>query len=443
MINTLLIFKDEALKQTATKALQDYYRDQVKVQVLPSLQDAIEQFEADKTIFDLVLFEQTTTSLTMVKMLLPLGNGAKFLMCSDLQIDLAPFQGEFTIDRVPAGTLGAELSKLIKKFEVLGHLPPVAGVTEEYVSVKPEVMLSYCPLNYNVFIKMSDGRFVKLFSKGDPVGKEDFEKFRREKGIGLFYFKKSEYQEVLEQSVSKIEKISNEVPLPEEKAVKEAVQANAAVRDIVAQMGFTPQAQMIARSSVAMTAKIIGTKPKLSKILSDLKKKEGSYVSNHSIAVGTLACAIAYRLEWQSAATYFKLSLAAFMHDITLDDKLAKVNFLKDADKSKFSPEEINKIKLHPVHAADYVRKMTEIPADVDQIVFQHHERPDGTGFPRALGVKYISPLTCVFIAAHDIVEFLDAREGETIAAFLWENEELYKNGTFRKIWLALKADIK
>jgi len=223
--------------------------------------------------------------------------------------------------------------------------------------------------------------------------------------------------------------------------VKEAAKAHMAVKDIIDQMGFTAEAQKIARSSVAMTAKLIGNKPKLSKILSDLKNRDGTYVSSHSISVGTLACTIAHKLEWHSPATYFKLSLAAFMHDITLHDDLAKVSQLKEASLEHFTSEELNKIKLHPIHAADYVRKMTEIPGDVDQIVFQHHEKPNGTGFPRSLSGKMISPLSAVFIVAHEIVEFMRNREGEAIDVFLKENEELYHQGTFRKIWLALKQD--
>ena len=127
------------------------------------------------------------------------------------------------------------------------------------------------------------------------------------------------------------------------------------------------------------------------------------------------------------------------MHDITLDEKLARIQLLQEANKSDFTAEELNKLKLHPIHAAEYVRRMSEIPSDVDQIVFQHHERPDGTGFPRNLSGKLISPLSSVFIVAHAVVDFMSKREGESIDVFLTENEELYKSGNFRKIWLALK----
>jgi HD-GYP domain-containing protein (c-di-GMP phosphodiesterase class II) len=443
MINALLIFKDEALKQNAIKTIQTYYKDKASVQSLSSLQEAVEQLETQKTIFDLILFEQRTPSLTMAKMLFPLGNSAKYIMCNDVTIDTTSIQ-DYIIEHAPLDALEVILPKIFKKFEVLGYLIPASNVSDEYISVSSAVMASYCPLNYDVYIKMVDGRFVKLFKKGDPIERADFDRYQKEKGIELFYFKKVEYNEILNQTAARLDKIASTVPLPEEVVVKEAQKSHAVVKDIVSQLGFTPEAQSIAKSSVAMTVKLIGTKPKLSKILSDLKKKEGSYISSHSISLGTLSCAIAYKLEWHSAATFFKLSLAAFMHDISLSDKLAQMNgSLKDAANGEYSSDEINKIKLHPVHAADYVRKMSEIPADVDQIVFQHHERPDGSGYPRSLSGKFISPLSAVFIIAHDIIEFMRLRPTEPIDVYLKENEELYHQGVFRKIWLSLNSDFK
>jgi len=440
MVNTLLVFKDDGLKQAATSTLQSHYRNQVKILYLSTLQEAVEHLEENKTAFDLIIFEQRSSSLTMAKVLFPLGIGAKFIVCTETSLDFSVLKQEFMIDQIGLNTLEPDLTRTIKNLESMGYVHQSSN-TDEYVSVRADIVASYCPLNYDVYVKLNDGKYVKLFHKGDPIERADFDRYQKEKGIGLFYFKKTEYKEVLDNQVKRIEKIANTVPLPEANVVIEAVKSHTAVKDIITQMGFTPEAQALARSCVAMTAKLLSSKPQFSKILTDLRKKEGPYVGAHSISVGTVACAIAYKMDWHSAATYFKLSLAAFMHDITLEDKQAQIHLLKDATQDNFTHEEMNKIKLHPVHAADYVRKMSEIPADVDQIVFQHHERPDGSGFPRSLSGKFISPLSAVFIVAHDLVEFVRKREGETITVFLAENEELYKGGNFRKIWLALKSD--
>ncbi len=441
MIHALLVFKEEVLKQSAARALQAHYRDQASIEYMDSLQEAIEILESKERKYDLVVFEQRTKSLTMAKVFFPLCSGAKFLMCEQDKIDVSAIPPDFIVEQVLLFTMEVDIPKTIKKYETMGYLPPVSGIKDEYVSVRPEIMASYCPLNHNVYIKMSDGRFIRLFNKGDPITRADFDRYQKEKGVDLFYFNKIEYQEVLEETANKLDAISETIPLPEELVIDEAEKSHEVVRDIVRQVGFTPEAQKIARSSVAMTAKLINSKPKLSKILTDLKKQGGTYVGAHSISVGILACSIAHKMEWHSAATFFKLSLSAFMHDITISDKLAEMNTLDDAAKAGFTSDEINKMKLHPVHAADYVRKMSEIPADVDQIVFQHHERPDGSGFPRNLSSHFISPLSSVFIVAHDLLDFIRKRPGETLEVFLNENKELYNHGNFRKIWLALHSD--
>ena len=82
---------------------------------------------------------------------------------------------------------------------------------------------------------------------------------------------------------------------------------------------------------------------------------------------------------------------------------------------------------------------MDEIPSDVDIIVLQHHERPNGTGFPKGLRSNQIAPLASVFIVAHDIVDQLTATAGQfDLKKFVKNTEALYQNATFKKIWKTL-----
>jgi response regulator RpfG family c-di-GMP phosphodiesterase len=82
---------------------------------------------------------------------------------------------------------------------------------------------------------------------------------------------------------------------------------------------------------------------------------------------------------------------------------------------------------------------MNEIPSDVDIVVLQHHERPDGTGFPRGLHSHQISPLASVFIVAHDILDqILMLGEKFNLQEFLRRTEKEYDGHSFRKVWKAL-----
>jgi hypothetical protein len=210
MINTLLIVKEDGFKQQVSATLQNHYRDQLNLITMTSMQDAIEHLEVNKAVFDLIVFEQKSPSLTMAKILFPLGNGAKFIMMDEAQIDVTSLLSDFIIEQVSLSSVESDLLKVIKKFEVLGYLVSVSGINEEYVSVKPEIMASYCPLDYDVYIKMKDGRFIKLFTKGTAVERTDFDRYQKEKGIDLFYFNKNEYRDVLET----LQKKSIKLPTP-------------------------------------------------------------------------------------------------------------------------------------------------------------------------------------------------------------------------------------
>ena len=90
--------------------------------------------------------------------------------------------------------------------------------------------------------------------------------------------------------------------------------------------------------------------------------------------------------------------------------------------------------------AAELARQFQEIPPDVDVIVSQHHEKPDGTGFPRGIGYSYIAPLAMVFMVAHDMAQhFLGHGSQMDRDAFLAEVRDKYTSSQFRKILEAIE----
>jgi HD-GYP domain-containing protein (c-di-GMP phosphodiesterase class II) len=73
-------------------------------------------------------------------------------------------------------------------------------------------------------------------------------------------------------------------------------------------------------------------------------------------------------------------------------------------------------------------------------IIAQHHERADGTGFPRGLAQTYIAPLGAVFIVAHDMAQVALKKGPEFKPAdFLAEIRDKYKTGQFRKVVQAIE----
>ena len=206
---------------------------------------------------------------------------------------------------------------------------------------------------------------------------------------------------------------------------------------------FPPEVRALASKSVELTMKLLGAKPRLSAITENLKKQQGKYLASHSIMLAELCCAIACKVGWNSAPTFFKLTLASYLHDIPLkSNELARCQTLEEAKVvCAQSAEGLNAFKLHPARAAEFARKFNEIPPDVDTIIVQHHERPDGTGFPRGLFQSQLAPLACLFIIAEDMLHFFleNPNEGD-LNGFVAARSEVYQGGIFKKIIKSLAA---
>ena len=89
--------------------------------------------------------------------------------------------------------------------------------------------------------------------------------------------------------------------------------------------------------------------------------------------------------------------------------------------------------------------KVKNIPPDVDQIILQHHELKDGTGFPRGLVSNRISPFATVFIIVEDLINFLGDTQDyhDKIHLFIKMRAERFDSGNFKKVFDVLKKTAK
>jgi HD-GYP domain-containing protein (c-di-GMP phosphodiesterase class II) len=135
------------------------------------------------------------------------------------------------------------------------------------------------------------------------------------------------------------------------------------------------------------------------------------------------------------ADSHFSLALAAFLHDLPLkDDDLARISSLSELTfKSEgLQREQVEAFMKHPEEAAQLVRQLRDVPAEVAAIVEQHHERPDGTGFPKELGFAKIGRLSSIFILAHELYRYsLSQSSPPTIQAWLKDLDPSFKKGNF------------
>ncbi len=447
-IDVLLVFTEMSLLDSVHKEVEDHFKRPIAAARFQNLLDAVDHLEKTSKKYGLIVFEHRSSSLTILRAFLELGGNAAYVLCG---LDPKIVQGldgtETTIEFIHADAVLGELPKTINRLEVTGRIPMMHREESEYILVRPDYLPSMGPLEATVYAQLIDGHYVPVFNKGDLVEKQEIEKFLESKKLTHFYFRREDCAAILGNRQKDLDRALSKDPVDEKAANRAIEQGHSMVRDVVATMGFTPEAQKVAVSSVSATIKLMGAKPKLSTILVDLKNKEGNYLTAHSLMLGKVACALAFKIGWTSNTTYFKLTLAAFLHDLPLsNDKLATVFSLDKASESgNFTTDELKEIRMHSNKAADHARSMSEVPSDVEQIVAQHHERPDGTGFPRGLNSKFITPLSALFIIAQDMIEYSQTFKNKEVdlTSFFDAREAYFNSGVFKKIFHALKHDLK
>ncbi len=122
------------------------------------------------------------------------------------------------------------------------------------------------------------------------------------------------------------------------------------------------------------------------------------YTAGHQRRVTDLALAIAHKLGW-SDDTCGTLRIAGMLHDVGKLRIPAEILSKPGA----LSPIEVELIRIHP-QAAYEILVDVALPGPVAEIVLQHHERLDGSGYPRRISGDDIL-IEARVLAVADVVE--------------------------------------
>lgn len=184
--------------------------------------------------------------------------------------------------------------------------------------------------------------------------------------------------------------------------------------------------------------------PKLKDLFKKLKVKDGDpYMMTHIGMLINISTGIAEFMEWGSEQTLEKFIFASYLHDLALGNnhELAKLQTMEDIEKAEgFSADELKLAKFHPLASVRLFEHKSDIPVDVQTIVMQHHERPDGSGFPNGLTHQRITPLSSIFIVAHHLTNYiLDNPKNWTIDKYIQKNKSKFKGAHFRKVFFSLE----
>ena len=289
--------------------------------------------------------------------------------------------------------------------------------TDRFIPMWIQSVHKYRITGADIYMRLAEDKHVKVFPAADVIPPEEFERLEQ-RGVHIVYLLEKDFARLVDTLSLEMYALSAAKKLEPGKPYVTSKEMTTAIQAIAHEIGLTEDTQELAKQSFEFALRMGRSEAKNIKELEVLNDKK-SLLSDRSYTVATVACGIASLLGWSSELTFYKLCLAGALHNIP-----------DDADK-----------RNHPLVAAGLARKFKHFPEDTDVILEQHHEKADGSGYPKGLKAAQIIPLSAVFIVAQELVDYYLKTKSLALEDFLQAKESEYTEGAFQKIFLALSKN--
>ncbi len=413
---------------------------------------------------DVVLAESGNKALGIIKQ-----KGKPSVIISDLK--MPDGDGHFLYSsliengwKIPFVLCSTDASQVLKKKfpEAHGYIekPNIVGPVVEivtslvgryqeppsFIPVRISLLLRWGTTSFDLFMKLSESKMIKVINAEEAFIPADAERFYN-KGIQHLFITASDADEYLTSLQKNIVMVSDSEKATPTELVSISLTSLESVERIAASLGWTPQVVEAAKHAVGLAIKAASAESNIVKLMKQKLNDHASKYSAHISMLSLLTCGFCYQLGWTSESAQMKLGLASLMHDLTVDENVYQDVMLwnQAAIDPNMKTAEATKYRNHPVDAANLLLSMKNVPADVDQIILQHHEMKDGSGFPRGLISSRISPLASLFIIVEDLINFFEDSQDfeEKISLFIKHRENLYNSGNFKKVFQAFKDSVQ
>ena len=229
-----------------------------------------------------------------------------------------------------------------------------------------------------MYVKLGSGRYVKILHAGDTFSQDRIDKYKNEKKVEFLWFKNSDRAKYLKYQTHLTAKVVGEDRIAVETKSKFLKNVTSKFVEEVFSEGLKPQVIEQGREICEQVYTFIEKEKNLYKLLRSYQDFDPS-AFDHAYLVTLFTTSIIKQFEWQSQSTIEAASMACMFHDI---GKMKMPKNLLEKRPGEMSPDELEIYRNHPILGAEMIDGNNLINNSVKQIVIQHHEYYDGTGFP-------------------------------------------------------------
>lgn len=359
------------------------------------------------------------------------------IVSGDLPSDHAKLLQDPNLTYIQKPFAEEEISTLLT---ALGETDP--AVPADYAPVSLQFLLRVRQIDPPLFVRINENKFVRLTSGPTEFKREDFDRYKY-RGLRELHIESFLLDSLIDSFAKRA--FSRDAWVEASSRNLEHIRLNTElVRSVAAQLGWSEDVVENVVSSARKALHIIRGRSSLETIYAHFKTTERWGAADHAILVLTISAGLAMTMGHTDQESLQKLSFVSLLHDLSLTPEQYKLKTTLMAQalsvQDNFPPKELTEIINHPVRAVEVAKNLLFCPEDAEAIIFQHHERPHGDGFPMGKKADELSLLSSVFIFAEDLTHlYFESRGRFDMKQFLRSRENRYDRGHFQVIFRTFK----
>lgn len=242
----------------------------------------------------------------------------RYVLCSselperhDEYINRSCFYGHIQKPQVMGGT------KVITD-KIKSELPQMnEPKSHSYVPISPRLLFKISTLPSDIFLKLSDNKYVKVFNQGAVFDELDLIKYGQTAGDKLYTFNLSidTYLARIQETLLKVVQTSSA-----ENQVEANLQIHFLLSSAFKDYGLKEALIPLVDVQIKEATELCKNNKTLTLMLDKLLKSKDSYVGKHSFMLAAVSVSMAEKMEWNSSTTGQKLVVASLFHDIFLKE---------------------------------------------------------------------------------------------------------------------------
>ena len=235
-------------------------------------------------------------------------------------------------------------------------------------------------IQFDVFLKIADSNYAHVFSRATGLDYKRLASYIAKGQTELHVRAEDQllYQEFVKTTADSV--ILDPNVSPEKKVATLLNMTEQNMAEIFQQVSINEDTAAATERVVKNYIQMLAENPKSLATLLRLVS-HGEYLYYHSVAVSIFSILLARATGHFNQQMLEMIALGGFLHDIGCTQVAQAI---LDSP-SELGPQDWKEVRSHTKLGLQMIEKTPNIPDEVRYMVYQHHEEPDGSGYPNGL----------------------------------------------------------